>query len=71
MTEWGLHICSNIVSLVNQTRVDGRGSPWKLEENRDSKPDYAKGACPTADSLFERGILLASLLALLRRRKTT
>jgi 8-amino-3,8-dideoxy-alpha-D-manno-octulosonate transaminase len=59
MTDWGLHIYSNIVSLVNKTSVDGRGFPWNLEQNRDSKRDYAKGACPTADSLFERSILLA------------
>jgi dTDP-4-amino-4,6-dideoxygalactose transaminase len=59
MTDWGLHIYSNIVSLVNKTSVDSRGFPWKLEENQDSKPNYAKGACPTADSLFERSILLA------------
>jgi dTDP-4-amino-4,6-dideoxygalactose transaminase len=59
MTEWGLHIYFNIVSLVNQTSSDGRGFPWKLHENRQSKPTYARGTCPTADSLFERSILLA------------
>jgi dTDP-4-amino-4,6-dideoxygalactose transaminase len=59
MTDWGLHIYSNIVSLVNKTSIDGRGFPWNLEQNRDSKPAYEKGACPTADSLFERSILLA------------
>jgi dTDP-4-amino-4,6-dideoxygalactose transaminase len=59
MTDWGLHVYSNIVSLVNKTSIDGRGSPWKLGENRDSQPNYAKGACPTADDLFERSILLA------------
>jgi 8-amino-3,8-dideoxy-alpha-D-manno-octulosonate transaminase len=59
MTDWGLHIYSNIVSLVNQTSIDGRGFPWGLAENQNSKPDYAKGTCPVADSLFERSILLA------------
>jgi 8-amino-3,8-dideoxy-alpha-D-manno-octulosonate transaminase len=59
MTEWGLHIYSNIVSLVNQTSIDGRGFPWNLMENRESRPRYAKGTCPVADSLFERSILLA------------
>src|SRR5262249_2702149 len=58
MTHWGLHIYSNIPSLVNQTSVD-RGFPWKLVENKDSQPNYAKGTCPVADSLFERSILLA------------
>jgi dTDP-4-amino-4,6-dideoxygalactose transaminase len=59
MTNWGLHIYSNIVSLVNKTSTDGRGFPWNLAENRDSKFEYAKGTCPVADSLFERSILLA------------
>ena len=59
MTEWGLHIYSNIVSLVNKTSVDGKGFPWKLAENRDSKTQYAKGTCSVADDLFERSILFA------------
>jgi 8-amino-3,8-dideoxy-alpha-D-manno-octulosonate transaminase len=59
MTDWGLHIYSNIVSLVNKTSIDGRGFPWSLAENRDCQPNYTKGACPTADDLFERSILLA------------
>jgi dTDP-4-amino-4,6-dideoxygalactose transaminase len=59
MTDWGLHIYFNIVSLVNKTSIDGRGFPWDLAENQNSKPEYAKGTCPVADSLFERSILLA------------
>lgn len=59
MTDWGLHIYSNVVSLLNKTSIDGKGFPWSLAENRDSKPQYAKGTCPVADSLFERSILLA------------
>jgi dTDP-4-amino-4,6-dideoxygalactose transaminase len=59
MTDWGLHIYSNIVSLVNRTSTDGKGFPWSLAENRDSKPQYSRGTCPVADSLFERSILLA------------
>jgi len=59
MTDWGLHVYSNIVSLVNQTSIDGKGFPWNLAENRDSRWDYGKGACPVADSLFERSVLLA------------
>ncbi len=58
MTDWGLHIYSNIVSLVKKTSVDKKGFPWNLAENRDSKPEYAKGTCPQADSLFERTVLL-------------
>ncbi|HXW91522.1 MAG TPA: DegT/DnrJ/EryC1/StrS family aminotransferase [Terriglobales bacterium] len=59
MTNWGLHIYSNIVSLVGKTSTDGRGFPWSLAENRDSKVQYGKGTCPFADSLFERSLLLA------------
>jgi len=59
MTDWGLHIYSNIVSLVNKTSVDGKGFPWNLAENQDSALQYAKGACPVADDLFERSILFA------------
>ncbi len=58
MTDWGLHIYSNIVSLVRKTSTDRRGFPRSLAENRDSKVQYAKGTCPFADSLFERSILL-------------
>src|SRR5215472_3141226 len=59
MTEWGLHIYYNIVSLVNKTSIDKKGFPWSLKENQDSKLNYGKGTCPVADSLFERSILLA------------
>lgn len=58
MTDWGLHIYSNIVSLVRKTSIDGRGFPWNLPENSGSAPRYEKGTCPVADSLFERSILL-------------
>jgi dTDP-4-amino-4,6-dideoxygalactose transaminase len=59
MTDWGLHIYSNIVSLVNKTSIDGKGFPWNLSENRDSETKYAKGTCPVADLLFETSILFA------------
>jgi 8-amino-3,8-dideoxy-alpha-D-manno-octulosonate transaminase len=59
MTDWGLHIYTNIPSLVNQTSVDKAGFPWRLPANQGSQPSYKKGACPVADSLFERSILLA------------
>jgi dTDP-4-amino-4,6-dideoxygalactose transaminase len=59
MTEWGLHLYYNIASLVNRSSVDGRGFPWDLAENAASRFSYAKGACPAADSLFERSVLIA------------
>jgi dTDP-4-amino-4,6-dideoxygalactose transaminase len=59
MTDWGLHLYYNIPSLVNKASVDGRGFPWRLAENAGLERDYRKGACPVADSLFERSIILA------------
>ena len=58
MTDWGLHLYYNILSLVEKTSVDKAGSPWKLAENAGLEHDYHKGACPVADDLFERSILL-------------
>jgi 8-amino-3,8-dideoxy-alpha-D-manno-octulosonate transaminase len=58
MTDWGLHLYYNNISLVNQGSVDGRGFPWTLTENAGLGGRYGKGTCPKADSLFERSILL-------------
>jgi 8-amino-3,8-dideoxy-alpha-D-manno-octulosonate transaminase len=58
MTEWGLHLYSNIVSLVERASVDRSGFPWTLPANAGTAARYDKGICPTADSLFERSILL-------------
>jgi len=59
MTNWGLHLYFNNVSLVNHASVDAAGFPWNLAENASLKQNYEKGSCPTADSLFERTILIA------------
>jgi dTDP-4-amino-4,6-dideoxygalactose transaminase len=59
MTDWGLHLYYNIVSLVNRRSVDGWGFPWKLAENAGSDIRYEKGACPLADDLFERSIIMS------------
>lgn len=59
MTDWGLHLYYNNISLATHASVDGQGFPWNLSENSGMARDYAKGACPVADSLFERSILLA------------
>jgi 8-amino-3,8-dideoxy-alpha-D-manno-octulosonate transaminase len=58
MTDWGLHLYYNMFNLVNHASVDGQGFPWNLAENAGLARDYHKGACPTADSLFERSILI-------------
>ncbi|MBV9081075.1 MAG: DegT/DnrJ/EryC1/StrS family aminotransferase [Acidobacteriaceae bacterium] len=57
MTDWGLHLYYNNVSLVRKTSVSSN-FPWDLAENRGLVPEYSKGTCPVADSLFERSILL-------------
>jgi 8-amino-3,8-dideoxy-alpha-D-manno-octulosonate transaminase len=57
MTDWGMHLYYNIPSLVKKTSV-APGFPWGLVENQGLVPEYGKGACPVADSLFERSILL-------------
>lgn len=59
MTDWGLHLYYNIVSLVRKRSVDELGFPWNLIENASSKKRYEKGTCPVADSLFERSIIMS------------
>jgi 8-amino-3,8-dideoxy-alpha-D-manno-octulosonate transaminase len=58
MTDWGLHLYYNNISLVKKKSVDGAGFPWKLAENAGLEHSYGKGTCPVADSLFERSILI-------------
>ncbi len=67
MTDWGLHLYSNNVSLVKKTSAEGRGFPWRLAENAGLEREYRKGTCPVADSLFERSILIAIPSCLTRR----
>lgn len=59
MKDWGLHLYFNNVSLVNHASNDGNGFPWKLAENAGLERSYEKGACPAADDLFSRTILIA------------
>lgn len=58
ISEYGLHIYSNIVALVNKTPLSLAGNPWSSPENRNSVYDYCKGSCPQSDDLFERSVLL-------------
>ncbi|MDB6168505.1 MAG: hypothetical protein JWM88_1369 [Verrucomicrobia bacterium] len=58
IADYGLHIYSNIVSLVRKTPLSAAGNPWSSPENRESVYDYQKGACPRSDALFERSVLL-------------
>jgi 8-amino-3,8-dideoxy-alpha-D-manno-octulosonate transaminase len=59
MTDWGLHLYSRNTSLAAHASVDQGGFPWRLAENAGMARNYAQGACPVADSLFERSILIA------------
>src|SRR5439155_17311662 len=59
MTDWGLHLYYNIVSLLDMRSVDANGFPWKLSENAGLQKQYRKGACPFADSVFERSIIMS------------
>jgi dTDP-4-amino-4,6-dideoxygalactose transaminase len=59
MTDWGLHLYYNNLSLVHHASNNASGAPWSLAENKGLARSYAKGACPVADDLFERSILLA------------
>src|SRR5262249_55423449 len=59
MTNWGLHIYYNNVSLVQKHGVNTAGRPWSDPLN-EFATDYnsAKGALPQMDDLIERSILL-------------
>jgi 8-amino-3,8-dideoxy-alpha-D-manno-octulosonate transaminase len=59
MTDWGLHLYYNIVSLVARRSVDKIGFPWSLVENAGSEMRYEKGTCPVADDLFDRSIIMS------------
>jgi 8-amino-3,8-dideoxy-alpha-D-manno-octulosonate transaminase len=59
MTDWGLHLYYNIVSLVRRRSTDHGGFPWNLSENTNSEMRYQKGTCPKADDLFERSIIMS------------
>ncbi|MCK4983840.1 MAG: DegT/DnrJ/EryC1/StrS family aminotransferase, partial [Victivallaceae bacterium] len=58
LADYGLHIYSNIPSLVKKIPLSSVGHPWKTAENAESIYDYAKGTCPQSDELFARSIIL-------------
>ncbi len=58
VADYGLHIYSNILSLINKVPLSSAGNPWSLKENAESIYDYTKGACPRSDELFARSIVL-------------
>lgn len=58
LAEYGLHIYSNVPQLVGKVPLSPAGNPWSLPQNQACVHDYAKGACPRSDALFDRSILL-------------
>jgi 8-amino-3,8-dideoxy-alpha-D-manno-octulosonate transaminase len=59
MTDWGLHIYYNNVSLVEKRGVNSAGRPWSDPLNafaRDLR--YDKGTLPVMDHLIERSNLI-------------
>lgn len=59
LEKFGLHIYFNIPALVQKAGTDRRGTPWTLQENRESIYSYGRGSCPASDGLFARTQLLA------------
>lgn len=58
IADYGLHIYSNISSLVNKIPLSSAGNPWNLHENQKSVYNYAEGTCPVSDELFARSVLI-------------
>ncbi len=59
MTDWGMHIYYNNVSLIEKHGVNSAGRPWSDPLNEWAKEiDYHKGLLPQMDDLIERSVLL-------------
>jgi 8-amino-3,8-dideoxy-alpha-D-manno-octulosonate transaminase len=59
VADYGLHVYYNIPQLVGRIPLSPAGNPWSLPQNRKLVRDYAKGACPRSDGLFERSVIVA------------
>lgn len=55
LQDLGQHIYYNCTNLVEKLPVLPGGFPWNLPENR-GEYRYAKGSCPTTDSLLARSV---------------
>jgi 8-amino-3,8-dideoxy-alpha-D-manno-octulosonate transaminase len=58
LADYGLHIYYNIPQLVAKAPLSPAGNPWSLPQNKGLVRDYAKGACPVSDDLFDRSVLV-------------
>jgi 8-amino-3,8-dideoxy-alpha-D-manno-octulosonate transaminase len=67
VADFGMHVYSNIHSLVGKHSNSPDGFPWTLEANRESVYDYARGALPRSDHLMDRSIILPIPSVMTRR----
>ncbi len=58
VADFGMHVYSNIHSLVGKHSNSPDGFPWTLEANKHSVYNYAKGAMPVSDALMERSVIM-------------
>ena len=58
LADFGMHIYSSVPQLTNKVPLSPSGNPWSLPQNVSIVRDYAKGACPQSDALFERSIII-------------
>jgi dTDP-4-amino-4,6-dideoxygalactose transaminase len=59
MTDWGMHIYYNNVSLIEKHGVNSAGRPWSDPLNEWAKDiDYHKGLLPQMDDLIDRTCLI-------------
>ncbi len=58
LKDFGLHAYYNIASLVRRSSVERGGFPWSHPANKGLGGGYERGACPVADDLFERTLML-------------
>ncbi len=59
VADTGMHVYSNIHSLVGRHSNSPDGFPWTLEANRKSKYDYGRGALPRSDELMDRSLVMS------------
>jgi dTDP-4-amino-4,6-dideoxygalactose transaminase len=59
MTDWGMHIYYNNISLIEKHGVNSAGRPWSDPLNEWAKDiDYNKGLLPQMDDLIERSCMI-------------
>jgi 8-amino-3,8-dideoxy-alpha-D-manno-octulosonate transaminase len=58
LKDFGLHIYYNIASLMERASTEPGGFPWSHPANSECEFRYHRGACPVADGLFERTLML-------------